>query len=129
MVPGDYCAVCTVCVGYQINAKNSPGQVCSVRAVLVLSSINGHIDLEAHDLAQGVLREFLCANLEVHDLLKGNGVFIVFIDIGLQMCLDIGDAVLFDIVLVGIDLGDDGIVHDAALGLTFIDDDIENAGG
>ena len=64
----------------------------------------------------------------MHDLLIGNGVFIVFIDIGLQMCLDIGDAVLFDIVLVGIDLGDDGIVHDTALGLTLIDDDIENTG-
>ena len=91
-------------------------------------SVDGHIQLEAHDLAQGVLGEVLLADLQDGDLLVGHRRLVVGIDVGLEVCLRVGNAVLLHVVLVREDLSDDGVVRDAAAALALVDDDILHAG-
>ena len=72
--------------------------------------VDGHIHFAAQDLAKGVLRELLFTDSEQADLLIGDGGLVVVVNIGLEVRVHIGDAVLGEEVLVGIDLGNDGVV-------------------
>ena len=89
---------------------------------------NSHIDLESHDLTKGVLGELLVTNLENTYLLVRYCGEVVLINVLLEMCVDIGNAVLLDIILIGINLSNDGVVHKASLALSLVNYDIDNAG-
>ena len=96
--------------------------------LIISCSVDRHIDLEAHDLAEGVFREFRPADLEDRDLLVRNRLPVERVNVRFEVCFNVGNAVLFQIVLVGIDFRDDGIVRYAAFALPFVNDDVENAG-
>ena len=72
--------------------------------------VDGHINLKSHDLAQGILGELLGADAEKTDLLIGNGGLVVAVDVLLEVGVKILNLIRFEIVLVGVDLGNDGVV-------------------
>ena len=91
-------------------------------------SVDRHIELKSHDLAKCVLGELGIANLENADLLVRNCGAVVVVNVLLQMCLDIGDVVLLDILVIGIDLGNDCVVLHTSLALTLVNDDVDDTG-
>ena len=90
--------------------------------------VDRHIDLESHDLTEGILGELLGTHLEYGYLLIRYCGEVVLVDVLLEVGVDILDAVLGDVVLVGINLGNDSIVLHASLALSLVNNDVDNAG-
>ena len=81
-------------------------------------SVNRHIKLEAHDLAERILREFRPADFQYCDLLVRHRFAVERIHVRLEIRFDVRDAVRFEILLVGIDFHNDRIAHCSGSALT-----------
>ena len=96
MVYGSF-AYCNYSLNREFANAKSLALSCEAFCVFhtVVGLINTHIELEAHDLAQSVLGEFLLAHLNDGDLLVRNCVSVVVVDVGLEMLLNVGAWILF----------------------------------
>ena len=90
--------------------------------------VDGHINLSSEDLTEGILGEFLVADLEKTYLLIGYCGLIVLVDELLEVALKVGDPLLFKESLIGEYFCNDGVVCKTSLGLALVNDDLNEAG-
>ena len=86
------------------------------------------IDLEAKDLSEGILREFLVTDLKNTYLLIRNCGAVIRINVGLKMSLEVLNIILGNVIGIGINLCNDGVIRNASLGMALVNYYIKNAG-